>query len=426
MSERIHWAWIILIASFVTVFTAYSIRLSYGILLPEMIVSLKITKAQAGVIASSFYLAYTIFSPLLGFLVDRFDARKLLVLFCFIMGAGTLLMGTPQSLFQACLFFAIVGVGSAAMWTPVVTLVQRWFGVKRRGTVLGILSISYTIGYGMMGLVLPPLVDRYDWRTCWLILSGLAFALVPLNGFLLRTKPQDMNLKPWGSESDLGQESHPDKQKRGIPYRDLLKLRSLWLAAISYFFIGFTAYIINIFIVTYGTLELKYPFAQAAKLASGIAFGGIIGTLFIPLLSDSLGRKKCLILIHVALTVSIILIIWAGNHWPALFLTVCLFGVFYAAAWPMYAAAAADFFPREATGTVLGFWTIFYGLALILAPTLGGYVADLTGTFIWPFFLATATGVLGVVFFSRVKKHDQTYPGQGNQKKVVVKNKSML
>lgn len=89
MSERIHWAWIILIASFVTVFTAYSIRLSYGILLPEMIVSLKITKAQAGVIASSFYLAYTIFSPLLGFLVDRFDARKLLVLFCFIMGVGT-------------------------------------------------------------------------------------------------------------------------------------------------------------------------------------------------------------------------------------------------------------------------------------------------------------------------------------------------
>ncbi|MCJ7494807.1 MAG: MFS transporter [Deltaproteobacteria bacterium] len=107
-------------------------------------------------------------------------------------------------------------------------------------------------------------------------------------------------------------------------------------------------------------------------------------------------------------------------------LPVCLFGVFYAAAWPMFAAAAADFFPREATGTVLGLWTIFYGLALILAPALGGYVADLTGTFIWPFFLATATGVLGVVFFSRVKKHDQTYPGQGNQKKVVVKNKSML
>ena len=139
-----------------------------------------------------------------------------------------------------------------------------------------------------------------------------------------------------------------------------------------------------------------------------MAFSGMIGALLIPLLSDSLGRKKCLMLIHASLTVSIMLIIWAGNHWPALFLTVCLFGVFYAAAWPMYAAAAADFFPREATGTVLGFWTIFYGLALILAPTLGGYVADLTGTFIWPFFLAAATGVLGAVFFSGIKKHDPT------------------
>jgi sugar phosphate permease len=91
MSERIHWAWMILMASFITVFTAYSIRLSYGLLLPQMIVSLKITKAQAGAIASCFYLAYTIFSPLLGFLADRFDARKLLVLFAFIQGTGTFL-----------------------------------------------------------------------------------------------------------------------------------------------------------------------------------------------------------------------------------------------------------------------------------------------------------------------------------------------
>lgn len=426
MSKRIHWAWFILMASFVTVFTAYSIRLSYGILLPEMIVSLKITKAEAGLIASSFYLTYTLFSPLLGFLVDRFDARNLLVLFCFILAAGTFLMGKPQSLLQACTFFAIVGVGSAAMWTPVVTLVQRWFGVKRRGTVLGVLSIGYAIGYGMMGLLLPPLVERYDWRTCWLILSGLAFALVPLNGIFLRTKPQDMNLKPWGSDSDLVCERHPARPNGGIPYRELLKLPSLWLAAISYFFIGFTSYIINLFIVTYGTLELKYPFAQAAQLASAIAFSGIIGALFIPMLSDSLGRKKCLILIHASLTLSIMLIIGAGNHWPVLFFTVSLFGVFYAAAWPMYAAAAADFFPREATGTVLGFWTIFYGLALILAPTLGGYVADLTGTFTWPFLLAAATGVLGAVFFSKVKKYDQTYQGQGSEKKVLGKNKSMV
>jgi sugar phosphate permease len=53
MTSRIHWAWVILIVSFVTIFTNHSIRASYGILMPEMIVALKITKAQAGAIASS-------------------------------------------------------------------------------------------------------------------------------------------------------------------------------------------------------------------------------------------------------------------------------------------------------------------------------------------------------------------------------------
>jgi len=407
MTKRIHWAWIILFASFATIFTNYSIRLGYGILMPEMIVSLKITKAQAGAIASSFYLAYTIFSPLLGFLIDRYSARKILVLFCLILGTGTFLMGTPVSLFQACLFFAIGGVGASAIWTPVVTLVQRWFAVKRRGMVLGILSTSSAIGFGVMGLVLPPLVARYDWRTCWLILSCFAFALVPLNGTLLRTKPQDLNLRPWGDEPDRLSVNPADDVKVGISYRELLKLRNLWLGSISYFSTSFSAYVIITFIVTYGTMELKFSFARASMLASAFAFSGFFGALFIPTLSDSLGRKKCLVLVCTVIALSILLIIWAGSNWVALFSTVCILGFFFQAAWPMYAAAAADFFPRGVTGSVLGFWTIFYGLGAILAPTLGGYMADLLGTFTKSFLMAAGTAALSGLFFSLINREEQ-------------------
>jgi sugar phosphate permease len=402
MTQRLHWAWVILICSFITVFTNYSIRLSYGILMPEMIISLRITKAQAGVIASSFYLAYTIFSPLVGFLVDRLSARKLLTLFSLILAAGTFSMHKADSLWQASLFFGIVGMGSSAMWTPVVTVVQRWFGFRRRGMVLGILSISFALGYGIMGLALPPLVARYDWQACWLALSGLAFALVPLNAAFLRSRPQEVDLSPWGDEPPLPPQNSSGETQPRLRYGELLKIRSLWLVAISYFFIGFTAYVINTFIVTYGTMELQFPFAQAAHLASAIAFSGMAGALFIPLLSDFLGRKRCLILINSSMAVSILLIIWAGKNWAALLPAVCIFGVFYAAAWPMYAAAAADFFPPEATGSVLGFWTIFYGLGLILSPSLGGYIADLTGTFTWSFLMAALTGALATFFLSRI------------------------
>lgn len=403
MTERIHWAWIILIASYITLFTYISIRFSYNILMPEMIVSLRITKTQAGGIASSYCLAYAIFSPFLGFLVDRVSARKLLILFSFIMGGGTFLMGTTVSFLQACLFFGIVGVGSSAMWTPVLTLVQRWFGVSRRGMVLGILSTSFTIGYGIMGLILPPLVARFDWQTCWFILSVPAFALVLINGFLIRTNPQDLNLRPWGENPFLPIATPSQAPKGRIGYGELLKTRNLWLVAISYFFIAFTAYVPNIFIVTYGAMELKFPYAQAAKLASAIAFSGTLGVLLIPFLSDSLGRKRCLLLIAISLSASIILIIIAGNLWNALLTAVCIFGFFYAAVWPMYAAAAADFFPAGATGSVLGFWTIFYGLGLMLAGILGGYIADLSGTFRWSFVVAAFAGALGTSFLFKMK-----------------------
>ncbi len=412
MTPRIHWAWVILAASFLTVFTTYSIRLSYGILMPEMIKGLQIGKAEAGAIASAFYVAYTVFAPLVGFLADRVSARKLIVLFCLVQGVGTLLMGAPSSLWQACLFFAIVGAGSAAMWTPVVTLVQRWFGVKRRGAVLGILAISYAIGYGVMGLLLPPLVEEYGWRSCWVILSLLSFAMVPLNGFFLRTHPRDLNLRPWGDETFPAAASDPQGISVKASYRDLLGLRNLWMGGLAYFFTGFTAYVVNIFIVTYANLELRFPFAQSASLASFIAFSGIPGALVIPVLSDYLGRKKCLLFLNLGFSAVILLITWAGNNWPSLAAAACLYGVIYTSTWPMYAAAGADFFPPGTTGSVLGFWTIFFGIGLILAPTVGGWIADLSGSFVPSFLVAAGTGVVAAFFITRIRKMEPSPIGR--------------
>ena len=404
MTPRIHWAWFVLAASFATVFIHYSIRLGYGILMPEMILSLKITKAQAGTIASSFYLAYSIFAPIMGFMVDRVNARILLVVSPAVFALGTFFMGRPQTLLEACLSFFVVGMGASAMWTPVVTLVQRWFVSRRRGMALGILSIGYAIGYGIMGIILPLLVGYSGWRSCWFILAAVAFLLVPLNWIFIRSRPQDLHLKPWGEGIQMNPPPPAEQPPGKTPFGALLRWPSLWLTGISYFFIGFSAYAVNLFIVTYGNLELKFPFAQAAQLASAIAFAGIPGALLLPLLSDFIGRKKCLLLINAGMTISILLIIWAGSVWSALMVAVSVYGVFYASVWPMYAAAAADFFPREATGSVLGFWTIFYGFSLALAPIAGGFIADVTGTFHYSFLAGVMSGCLATLFLLPLKK----------------------
>ncbi|MCX5909351.1 MAG: MFS transporter, partial [Deltaproteobacteria bacterium] len=66
--------------------------------------------------------------------------------------------------------------------------------------------------------------------------------------------------------------------------------------------------------------------------------------------------------------------------------------------------AAGDFFPRGATGSVLGLWGFFYGMGVMLGPTLGGIMADLTGTFRYSFYLAAGASALSAVFLLWVKE----------------------
>ena len=105
---------LVLTACFLTVFIAYAVRYGYGILLPEMLNSLNITKTDAGVIFSSFFIAYTIASPLCGYIADRYGSRWLLASFVAALGIGAFLMSYATSILQASLFFTLAGMGSAA------------------------------------------------------------------------------------------------------------------------------------------------------------------------------------------------------------------------------------------------------------------------------------------------------------------------
>jgi MFS family permease len=61
----------VIIGGSCTIFTGFAIRSSYGVVLPKLLPSLGISKTEAGVIYGLFFMAYTVFSPLLGLLGDR-------------------------------------------------------------------------------------------------------------------------------------------------------------------------------------------------------------------------------------------------------------------------------------------------------------------------------------------------------------------
>ena len=112
-SFRLHWAWIVLASSFITLFINYSIRIgAYSVPLP-------------GMVRAAYFFAYILFSPLTGWLMDRIGGRWVISFFCLFLGSGTFLMGRADSLAGAVFFHGLVGMGAAAIWTPVSALIQK-------------------------------------------------------------------------------------------------------------------------------------------------------------------------------------------------------------------------------------------------------------------------------------------------------------
>ncbi|OPY75721.1 MAG: putative sulfoacetate transporter SauU [Syntrophorhabdus sp. PtaU1.Bin058] len=406
----VHWAWIVVAVCFVDLFINYGIRLGYSVLLPEMIRTLGFTRRQGGDIFNAYFIVYVVCSFFTGYLTDRLGARRVIAFFCIILGAGTFLMGTIQNFWQACIFYGIVGMGGAAMWTPIITLVQRWFFIKKKGMALGILSTGFGLGFATMGRFYPVVVAYWNWRYCWYILGIAAFFLVVLNAFLLRSKPEDEGLVPWGTPEDdkTAVQAAPSAVQQKTGYAGTIIVPNFWLIGFSYLLIASSLYVTLTFMVDYARYELGFVYGKASSLATIHGLGQIAGVLTVPILSDYIGRRLTILFSNICIAISIACIVLAGSNEVALFVSVGFLGAFFGSTFPMYGACGGDYFRKEIMGTVIGALTLFYGCGAIIANRLGGHIRDITGSFFIPFAGAMIAALCAALLFFFVK-----YPKEG-------------
>jgi len=359
-------------------------------LLPEMLPSLGISKTEAGVIFASYFVAYTVFSPVLGLLADRYNVRVLLTLFAVILGAGAFLMTYSSSLVAASLFFALAGIGSSACWAPVIALAQRWVGTRRRGMVLAFIDVGSSLGIIVSSAAMPLLVAAYSWRMGWVSLGVLAFLLAAINFLLVRSYPVD--------KSSLG---HPKLgQHTGEPlsvtYGRLLGDIRFWLIGLSYLFIGFSILIPFAFLSTYAVQELMLPYEVAVRLITVIGIGAVVGKMVLGPFSDTVGRIRVMMLCTVLIAVGSLGMAY-NQGFLILILFTAIFGLGYGAIWSLYAASASDYFSKESAGSIVGLWTLYLGVGSIISPIIAGWIADTTGTLAWSFILAMAAAVIALL-----------------------------
>jgi MFS family permease len=385
MSRR---ALLVLAACFLTVFAAYSIRYSYGTLLPEMLPTLGISKAQAGLIYSCYFIAYTLLSPLMGLISDRYDMRYILAIFVVLMGLGTFLMQFATSLLQASLFFTLAGMGCAACWAPVMAVAQRWASQRRRGASLALVDAGSSLGAMSAGAVVPLAVAGPGWQSGWLGLGVLAMSLGLINYLFIRSRPPSPSAETGPSATF----SRPDN----LEYRAVLKDRRFWLVGVAYLFTGFSIIIPFNFLSTFAFQELDFSYNTATRLITIVGLGATLGKLSLGPLSDRLGRLRILWLCALLITFGCLGIVFSRSLVLTAF--VFVFGVGYGACWSMYAALASDYFSSRAAGGIIGLWTFLLGVGSVSGPIAAGWSADAAHTLKWAFVIAAAAGALSFLF----------------------------
>jgi len=143
MRERVHYGWIVVAVTFVTLLAAAGIRSAPGVLMIPLEREFGWTRATVSFAVSINLFLYGLSGPFIAGLMDRLGIRRVMVTSLALVATGVALTTLMTASWQlALLWGVVVGLGTGTMASVLGAMVaNRWF-TERRGVVLGLLTAS--------------------------------------------------------------------------------------------------------------------------------------------------------------------------------------------------------------------------------------------------------------------------------------------
>ena len=410
---KLHYGWVVIFMGLLTTIAAHGFgRMSYTIILPAMKDGLSFNYTQLGLLGTGNFIGYLTMAIVGGFLAARFGTRIVIAAGLVLMGITMILTGLAKSFEFAFVMRLLTGLGNGAAFVPAMALGSAWFTMKKRGFATGIVSAGIGAGTFISGLTVPPILSAFGasgWRFSWYILGGAVIVISGVVFQFVRSNPTEKGLEQVGSEnSDAARSDSPTTENVSAPkwtatIKSIIKMGSVWYLGIIYFFFGLSYIIYMVFFAAYLVKEMGLSQEWAGGLWALVGGLSIFCGVIWGKISDMLGRSRGAALAYLVLGLSYIL--YALIKVPfGFYLSAILFGL---TAWSIptiMAAAAGDFVGPRLAPAGLGFITLFFGIGQALGPAIGGYLADVSGSFTLPFLIAGVISLMGMVSSLYLKK----------------------
>ncbi|MEB3369553.1 MFS transporter [Saccharopolyspora mangrovi] len=317
--------------------------------------------------------------------MDRFGMRRVVAAALLLIASGAALTTLMAAPWQFVLGWGVlVGTGCGALATTFAALVaDRWFAA-RRGLVAGVLTAATVFGQFALLPVFSLLVD-VDWRAATGALVAVSLLVAPLAWAVLRDRPADVGLLPYGATRPEPPAASPSVARavRAVPLRS----GAFWLIAGTFAICGASTNGIMWTHFTPAAHDHGMPTGVASSLLAVIGVVNVLGTVGSGWLTDRLDPRLLLTGCYALRGISLALLpgLFGPSAHPGMLAFVVVFGLLDVATVPPTIALCRELYGSDGP-IAFGWISVAHQLGAGTLALLGGLTRDLTGTYtlLWP------------------------------------------
>ena len=367
---------------------------TYAIFLLPISNDLGLARSEVASIYAVYIAAMGAFSPISGYLFDKFGSRPIYLGGLFCLGTGYWLSGQLTVLWHFYLCMGLMsGFGAALIWQiPGQSLISRWFD-KNLGTALAFIYAGFGFGILLLAPIANILIESYGWRLTYQYFAWSFLCLIPFVAVL-----------PWKT-IEKGAPNNPrrtvsGKAEGGFSLFEALKMRAYWAMFLIYFLTAFAIFGVSVQSVAY-LVELGFSEFEAAGAFGTAGVLSFAGMFLTGVAADKYGR--CLVAsISYLLTIVGVIGLAFLQFVPEkalVFLWIIPYGLSMGARGPIIATLQAKLFAGRGLGAIYGMTMMGQGLGAGLSAWFGGVLFDLTGGYNLLFCISIFSALICISLF---------------------------
>ena len=383
MGEKIFYGWWVVLVAGIGASMSYGpiIAFTFGVFIKPLSEEFGWSRADISLGFSLSLLMLSGTAPVIGQLVDRFGARKVIIPSVFLFGSGVasfyFLSASLWHFYAIYMGLGVIAVGAATL--PYLSVVSQWFD-KRRGLALGLAMVGVGLGTFIMPAFAQALIDAMGWRYAYVILGLMVMGVtIPVVAPFLKDNPEQMGLEPDGESAPHARNATSTSHAQGMGSREAWRLETFWLIVAAFFLMSVSVHGCLIHLVPMLT---DYGLsAQSAALATSVLGGALlIGRVGAGYLLDRCLASSVAIGFLAGATLGVFLL-WNEAVGVLAFAAAFLIGLGVGAETDLMPYVVSRYFGLRAFGEIYGWVVTAWGLGGVIGPFLMGVGFDTVGSY---------------------------------------------